>query len=97
MPFRACEARREPRTPKIAKCRLECLRSIRRGKEPVLADRLTRWFNALGALGDFDKPAMFALLESGNTFSPCVSILSSVVLMVVMLGMSTYEFSMTDY
>ena len=54
-------------------------------------------FNALGALGDFDKPAMFALLESGNAFSPCTSILSSVVLTVVLLGMSTYEFSATDY
>jgi ABC-type transport system involved in multi-copper enzyme maturation permease subunit len=54
-------------------------------------------FNALGALGDFDKPAIFALLESGNSFSPCTSILSSVVLTVVLLGMSTYEFSTTDY
>jgi ABC-type transport system involved in multi-copper enzyme maturation permease subunit len=54
-------------------------------------------FNALGALGDFDKPAIFALLESGHAFSPCTSILSSVVLTVVLLGTATYEFSTTDY
>ncbi len=54
-------------------------------------------FNTLGALGDFDKPAMFVLLESGSAFSPCTSIFSSVVLTLVLLGVSTYEFSMTDY
>ncbi len=54
-------------------------------------------FNALGALGDFDKPALFALLESGSAFSPCTSLCSSVLLTLVLLGASTYEFSTTDY
>jgi hypothetical protein len=54
-------------------------------------------FNTLGALGDFDKPAMLKLLESGHAFSPCASILSSLLLMAVLLAVSTYEFNATDY
>ncbi len=54
-------------------------------------------FNTLGALADFDKPSAFMLLESGHAFSPCLSILSSLVLTGSLLGISMYEFSTTDY
>jgi ABC-type transport system involved in multi-copper enzyme maturation permease subunit len=54
-------------------------------------------FNTLGALGDFEKPALFTLLESGHTFSPCLSILSSVLVTAALLAMSTHEFNTTDY
>jgi ABC-type transport system involved in multi-copper enzyme maturation permease subunit len=54
-------------------------------------------FNTMGALGDFEKPAVFMVLESGQEFSPCLSILSCVVLAGSLLVISTYEFSTTDY
>ena len=54
-------------------------------------------FNTLGALADFDKPPVFTLLESGSAFSPCVSVLSSLVLTGTLLGIAIYEFSTTDY
>jgi len=54
-------------------------------------------FNTLGALGDFDKPAVFRLLESGSSFSPCASIASSLLLTGVLLAISVHEFNATDY
>ena len=54
-------------------------------------------FNTLGALGDFEKPGIFALLESGQAFSPWLSICSSVLLTASLLAVATYEFSTTDY
>jgi ABC-type transport system involved in multi-copper enzyme maturation permease subunit len=54
-------------------------------------------FNTLGALGDFEKPAVFSLLESGQAFSPCLSICSSILLTASLLAIATYEFRTTDY
>ena len=50
----------------------------------------------LGAL-DADKPMGITLLDSGQSFSPQLSILSSFVIAGVLLGLSGYEFSATDY
>ncbi len=54
-------------------------------------------FNALDAQHHFEKPPVFNLLESGAAFSPCLSILSSLVITGVLLALSTYQFSVTDY
>jgi len=54
-------------------------------------------FNALNAERHFEKPMVFQLLESGQAFSPHLSILSSLALTVVLLALSTYEFNATDY
>jgi ABC-type transport system involved in multi-copper enzyme maturation permease subunit len=54
-------------------------------------------FNALDAQQHFEKPRMFALLESGQAFSPLLSILSSLVITGVLLGLSVHEFNATDY
>jgi ABC-type transport system involved in multi-copper enzyme maturation permease subunit len=54
-------------------------------------------FNSLGALGDFDKPTVFRLLESGSSFSPSASIASSLVLTGVLLAIAVHEFNATDY
>jgi hypothetical protein len=54
-------------------------------------------FNALDAQHHFEKPVVFSLLESGQAFSPCLSILSSLVLTGVLLALATYEFNATDY
>ncbi len=54
-------------------------------------------FNSLGALGDFDKPTVFRLLESGSSFSPCASIASSLVFLGMLLAISVHEFNATDY
>ncbi|MFI5457464.1 MAG: transcriptional regulator [Isosphaerales bacterium] len=54
-------------------------------------------FNALDAAHHFEKPVIFKLIESGQAFSPHLSILSSLALTGVLLALSTYEFSATDY
>jgi ABC-type transport system involved in multi-copper enzyme maturation permease subunit len=54
-------------------------------------------YNALDAQHHFEMPAVFKLLESGQTFSPQLSILSSLVLAGVLLVLAAYEFSGTDY
>ena len=54
-------------------------------------------FNALNAHQHFEKPAVFKLLESGQAFSPTLSILSSLVITGVLLALSAYEFQETDY
>ena len=54
-------------------------------------------FNALDAQHHFEKPAVFTHLESGQAFSPCLSIISSLLLTVVLLALSTHEFNSTDY
>ncbi len=54
-------------------------------------------FNALNAEHHFEKPAVFKLLESGQGFSPHLSILSSLAMTVVLLAVSTYEFNAKDY
>jgi ABC-type transport system involved in multi-copper enzyme maturation permease subunit len=54
-------------------------------------------FNALDAQHHFEKPVVFTHLESGQAFSPCLSIISSLVLTVVLLALSTHEFNSTDY
>jgi ABC-type transport system involved in multi-copper enzyme maturation permease subunit len=54
-------------------------------------------FNALDALHHFEKPAAFKLLESGQGFSPLLSIVSSLLITGVLLALSTYEFKATDY
>jgi ABC-type transport system involved in multi-copper enzyme maturation permease subunit len=54
-------------------------------------------FNALNAQHHFEKPLVFTLLESGDAFSPCLSILSSLALTGVLLALSTHELNATDY
>jgi hypothetical protein len=54
-------------------------------------------FNALRAHRDFEKPAVFKTLESGQSFSPSLSILSSLLLTGVLLALSAHEFNSTDY
>jgi hypothetical protein len=54
-------------------------------------------FNALDAGQHFEKPLVFTLLESGQGFSPLLSILSSLAITVVLLGISIHELNATDY
>jgi ABC-type transport system involved in multi-copper enzyme maturation permease subunit len=54
-------------------------------------------FNALDAEHHFEKPVVFNLLETGQAFSPCMSILSSLVITGVLLALATYQFNETDY
>jgi ABC-type transport system involved in multi-copper enzyme maturation permease subunit len=54
-------------------------------------------FNALDAQQGFDKPAVFRLIEAGPAFSPCLSIVSSLVLTGALLALAAYEFSAKDY
>lgn len=54
-------------------------------------------FNALDAKQHFEKPPVFKTLESSAAFSPRMSILSSLLLAGVFLGLSVYEFNATDY
>jgi ABC-type transport system involved in multi-copper enzyme maturation permease subunit len=54
-------------------------------------------FNILDAQRHFEKPFVFSLIESGHSFSPCLSILSSLVLTGVLLALSAYEFDAKDY
>jgi hypothetical protein len=54
-------------------------------------------FNSLDAQHDFEKPAVFRLLEAGQAFSPQQSILSSLAITGILLVLSAYEFNSTDY
>ncbi len=54
-------------------------------------------FNALDAHQHFEKPAAFRLLESWPSFSPRLSILSSVALAGALLALSAHEFNEKDY
>ena len=54
-------------------------------------------YNALDAHQHFDKPMVFKSLESGGAFSPTLSLLSSLIIAVVLLTLSAYEFSTKDY
>ena len=49
-------------------------------------------FNALNAKEHFEKPSVFKLVESGQEFSPQLSILSSLVMTGALLALSTHEF-----
>jgi ABC-type transport system involved in multi-copper enzyme maturation permease subunit len=55
------------------------------------------FFNALDAQHHFEKPVIFTMLESGQTFSPQLAILSSLVTTGLLLAVSGHEFSTTDY
>jgi len=54
-------------------------------------------FNALDAHRHFDKPWLFDLLESGQTLSPQLSILSSLMLAGALLAVAAFELNATDY
>jgi ABC-type transport system involved in multi-copper enzyme maturation permease subunit len=54
-------------------------------------------FDALDAHHHFEKPVVFQLVESGQSFSPLLSILSSLAITGVLLALSTYELNATDY
>ena len=54
-------------------------------------------FNALDAHHHFDKPMVFTLLESGQAFSPQLSIVSSLVITTLLLALSAHELNATDY
>jgi len=43
------------------------------------------------------KPSVFKLVESGQEFSPQLSILSSLVMTGALLALSTHEFRTADY
>jgi ABC-type transport system involved in multi-copper enzyme maturation permease subunit len=54
-------------------------------------------FNALDAQHHFEKQQVFGLLESGQAFSPALSILSSLLIAGVLLALSVHELNATDY
>lgn len=54
-------------------------------------------FNAVDARHHFEKPEVFKLLESRRSFSPLWSILSSLAITGVLLGLSVHELEATDY
>jgi ABC-type transport system involved in multi-copper enzyme maturation permease subunit len=54
-------------------------------------------FNSLDAQHHFEKPLVFKLLESEPSFSPGMSILSSLILTGLLMALSTYEFKATEY
>lgn len=54
-------------------------------------------FTALNAQEHFEKPLVFRLIESEGTFSPGLSLLSSLIMTAVLLGLSIHEFRMADY
>jgi ABC-type transport system involved in multi-copper enzyme maturation permease subunit len=54
-------------------------------------------FNVMDSQQHFDKPLVFKLLESGHTFSPQLSLLSSLAIAIVLLALSAYEFHSKDY
>jgi ABC-type transport system involved in multi-copper enzyme maturation permease subunit len=54
-------------------------------------------FNTLNAEHHFEKPVVFQLLESGQRFSPLLSIVSSLALAVVLLALAIHEFNTKDY
>jgi ABC-type transport system involved in multi-copper enzyme maturation permease subunit len=54
-------------------------------------------FNALDAQHHFQKPETFQVLESSGKFSPQLSIISSLVITCLLLGISVYEFRTLDY
>lgn len=54
-------------------------------------------FNALGARSDFEKPDLFRRVEASRTFSPRLSILSSLVMTAAFLALAVHEFRATDY
>lgn len=64
---------------------------------PKPIDAALIFFNALDAKSHFSKPDIFARLEAGHAFSPLASILSSLVITVILLTVSAYEFRATDY
>ena len=54
-------------------------------------------FNALDAHRHFAKPVLFQFLESGPSYSPQLSILSSLGILVALVALSAYEFKSKDY
>ena len=54
-------------------------------------------FNALGADRDFEKPPVFKVLDNWEEFSPLLSILSSLAITAVLLGLSVHELKAKDY
>ena len=54
-------------------------------------------FNSLGAERNFEKPAVFKLVESDRGFSWRMSVLSSLLITAVLLALSIHEFKATDY
>jgi ABC-type transport system involved in multi-copper enzyme maturation permease subunit len=54
-------------------------------------------FNALHAQAHFEKPMVFQLLESGQGFSPLLSVAASLTTTAVLLAFSAHELSTTDY
>ena len=54
-------------------------------------------FNTLDARQHFEKPEVFRALESGHNFSPCLSIVSSLVLTASLLALACHEFEAMDY
>jgi ABC-type transport system involved in multi-copper enzyme maturation permease subunit len=54
-------------------------------------------FNALEAGQHFARPLVFTQVEASGGFSPLLSILSSLVITAVLLGISIHELNSTDY
>lgn len=63
--------------------------------KPVDASQIL--FNALDAEHDFVKPPVFKVLDSWQEFSPLLSILSSLAITAVLLGLSVHELNTKDY
>ena len=54
-------------------------------------------FNALDARHHFDMPLIFKLTDSVPSYSPLLSIISTLVIAGVLLGLSAHEFNAADY
>jgi ABC-type transport system involved in multi-copper enzyme maturation permease subunit len=54
-------------------------------------------FDLLDAHRHFEKPPVFKALDSWQTFSPLLSILSSLAITAVLLGLSVHELNNKDY
>lgn len=64
---------------------------------PKPIDAGSMLFSALDAAHHFEKPEVFAKLESWSAYSPARSILSSLALAGVLLGFAAYDFESKDY
>ena len=63
---------------------------------PKPIDAAVMLYNTLDAQNHFEKPVLFKLVESA-TFSPGLSMVSSMTLVAVVLALAMHEFDSKDY
>ena len=54
-------------------------------------------FNTLDAQQHFEKPSLFSSLETSGRFSALLSLLSSLLIALALLGIAVYEFESLEY